>query len=109
CAQNLRQLLLGAPLGQQRVLAIDPGFRTGGKIVVLDAQGQLVHDDVIYPDQGQQRTRDAAATLRHLVVTYQVEAIAIGNGTAGRETEAFVRTLELPASIPVVMVDDSVA
>lgn len=106
-AQNLRQLLLAAPLGQKRVLAIDPGFRTGCKTVNLDAQGQLLHDDVIYPDQGQQRTRAAADTIKRLVETYQIEALAIGNGTAGRETEAFIRTLGLPATIPVVMVNES--
>jgi uncharacterized protein len=106
-AQNLRQLLLAPPLGQKRVLAIDPGFRTGCKTVVLDAQGQLVHHDVIYPDQGQQRSRLAADTVRHLVAQHQIEAIAIGNGTAGRETEAFVRNLGLPAAIPVVMVNES--
>ena len=106
-ALNLRQLLLAAPLGQKRVLAIDPGVRTGCKTVVLDAQGQLVHDEVIYPDQGQQRTRDAADTIRRLVETYRVEAIAIGNGTGGRETEAFVGTLGLPAALPVVMVNEA--
>jgi uncharacterized protein len=106
-AQNLRQLLLAAPLGQKRVLAIDPGVRTGCKTVVLDAQGQLLHDEVIYPNQGQQRTRDAADTIVRLIETYQVEAIAIGNGTGGRETEAFIRALGLPAAIPVVLVNES--
>jgi uncharacterized protein len=105
--QNLRQLLLAAPLGQKRVLAIDPGLRTGCKTVVLDAQGQLVEDAVIYPDQGPQRTRDAVDTLTRLVDRHQIEAIAIGNGTGGRETEAFVRSLGLPASLPVVMVSES--
>jgi uncharacterized protein len=105
--QNLRQLLLAAPLGQKPVLAIDPGFRTGCKTVVLDAQGQLVHDSVMYPDQGQQRTREAAAAVTRLVETYHVEAIAIGNGTAGRETEAFIRGLDLPASVAIVMVNES--
>jgi protein Tex len=105
-AQNLRQLLLAPPLGQKRVLAIDPGFRTGCKTVVLDAEGQLVHDSVIFIDQGRQRTREAADTIAHLVQQYDVEAIAIGNGTAGRETEAFIRTLGLPA-IAVVMVNES--
>ena len=106
-AQNLRRLLLAPPLGQRRVLAIDPGFRTGGKLVVLDAQGRLLHHDVIYPDQGQQRARAAAETVRRLVETYRVEAIAIGNGTAGRETETFVRGRGLPAAIPVVLVNES--
>ena len=104
-AQNLRQLLLASPLGQKRVLAIDPGFRTGCKTVVLDAQGQLLHNDVVYPDQGQHRTLEAAQTIKQLVEKYQIEAIAIGNGTASRETEAFVRKLEL--KIPIVMVNES--
>ena len=106
-AQNIRQLLLAPALGQKRVLAIDPGLRTGCKTVLLDAQGQLVHDAVIYPNQGQQRTREAADTIRRLVQTHQVEAIAIGNGTGGRETEAFVRSLGLPSTVPVVMVNES--
>jgi uncharacterized protein len=106
-AQNLRQLLLASPLGQKRVLAIDPGFRTGCKTVVLDAQGRLLHNDVIYPDQGQQKTREAEETVKHLVQKHDVEAIAIGNGTGSRETEAFVRRLGLPASIQVVMVNES--
>jgi uncharacterized protein len=106
-AQNIRQLLLAAPLGQKRVLAIDPGVRTGCKTVVLDAQGQLLHDEVIYPNQGQQRTREAADTIRRLMDQYQIEAIAIGNGTGGRETEAFIRSLGLPSAVPVVMVNES--
>ena len=106
-AENLRQLLLAPPLGQKRVVAIDPGFRTGCKTVVLNADGQLVHDDVIYIDQGHQRTRDAADTIARLVRTFDVEAIAIGNGTAGRETEAFIRGLGLPISIPVIMVNEA--
>jgi uncharacterized protein len=106
-ARNLRQLLLAAPLGQKRVLAIDPGWRTGCKTVVLDARGQLVHEQVIYLDQGQQRTRAAADAIRRLVVTFEVEAIGIGNGTAGRETEAFIRSLGLPAMVAVVMVNES--
>jgi len=100
-ALNLRQLLLAPPLGEKRVLAIDPGLRTGCKTVVLDAQGQLLHDTVIYPD----RRRDAEQTITTLLQTYAVEAIAIGNGTGGRETEAFVRSLSL--SLPVVMVNES--
>jgi len=106
-AENLRQLLLAPPLGQKRVLAIDPGFRTGCKTVALNADGQLVHDDVIYIDQGRQRSRDAADTITRLVRTFDVEAIAIGNGTAGRETEAFIRGLGLPTSLPVVMVNEA--
>ena len=106
-ARNLRQLLLEAPLGQKWVLAVDPGWRTGCKTVVLDPEGQLVHEEVVYLDQGQQRTRAATDAIRRLVDTYNVEAIAIGNGTAGRETEAFIRTLGLPATVVVVMVNES--
>jgi uncharacterized protein len=106
-AQNLRQLLLAAPLGQKRVLAIDPGLRTGCKTVVLDAQGQLVFDTVVYPDQGQQRRREAGDTLQRLVREHDIEMIAIGNGTGGRETEAFVRALDLPRGVGVVMVNES--
>jgi uncharacterized protein len=106
-AQNLRQLLLAGPLGQKRVLALDPGFRTGCKTVVLDAQGQLLHNDVVYPDQGQHKTLEAAETIKHLVKRYDIEAIAIGNGTASRETEAFVRKLGLPPAVAVVMVNES--
>lgn len=105
--QNIRQLLLAAPLGQKRVLAIDPGFRTGCKTVVLDAQGQLLHNDVIYPDQGAHKTHEAEQTVKQIVEKYAIEAVAIGNGTASRETETFVRRLGLPASIPVVMVNES--
>ena len=106
-ADNLRQLLLAPPLGRKNVLAIDPGFRTGCKVVCLDRQGQLLHHDVIYPTLGDSRVREAADTVRALCQKFQVEAIAIGNGTAGRETESFVRALKLPASIPVVMVNES--
>jgi uncharacterized protein len=106
-AQNLRQLLLAPPLGQKRVLAIDPGLRTGCKTVVLDAQGQLLLDTVVYPDQSQQRRREAEDTVLRLVQQHQVEAIAIGNGTGGRETEAFIRSLDLPKSLVVVMVNEA--
>ena len=106
-AENLRELLLASPLGQKRMLAIDPGFRTGCKTVVLDAQGKLLHHDVIYPDQGQHKTAEAEHAVRTLVEKYQIEAIAIGNGTAGRETETFVRKLGLPASVQILMVNES--
>ena len=106
-AENLRELLLAAPLGRRNVLAIDPGFRTGCKIVVLDRQGKLLHNDVIYPSQSEHRVREAGETLRRLVTHFQVEAVAIGNGTAGRETETFVRGLGLPQSLPIVMVNES--
>ena len=101
-AQNLRQLLLAAPLGEKRVLAIDPGLRTGCKTVVLDAQGRLVHDTVIYPH----RQLEAEQAVKRLVDTHAIEAIAIGNGTGGRETEAFIRSLKL-ANIQIVMVNES--
>ncbi|MBM3845614.1 MAG: RNA-binding transcriptional accessory protein [Verrucomicrobia bacterium] len=106
-ADNLRELLLAPALGRKNVLAIDPGFRTGCKLVVLDRQGKLLHHDVVYPSQSASAVREATDTIRTLVQKHQVEAVAIGNGTAGRETEAFVRALKLPASIPVVMVNES--
>ena len=108
---NLRQLLMASPLGQKPTLAIDPGFRTGCKVVVLDAQGKLLHNDVIYPDQGAHKTAEAEHTARSLAAKYHVEAIAIGNGTGGRETEAFVRKLELKDAsgkpVPIIMVNES--
>ncbi|MEI8233479.1 MAG: Tex family protein [Verrucomicrobiota bacterium] len=106
-ADNLRELLLASPLGQKSVLAIDPGFRTGCKVVLLDAQGKLLHHDVVFPEQGSRSASEAAEKVRAFVQHFKVEAIAIGNGTAGRETESFVRALGLPASIPVVMVNES--
>ncbi len=101
---NLRQLLLAAPLGQKRVMAIDPGFRTGCKLVCLDAQGKLLHTDVIYPERHAAR---AVETVRSLCSEFGLEAVAIGNGTGGRETEAFIRSAGLPGEIPVVMVNES--
>ena len=101
---NLRELLLAAPLGQRAVLAIDPGIRTGCKVVLLDRQGKLLHNDVVFPDRLE---AEAKEKLLGFVQFFKVEAIAIGNGTAGRETEAFVRALGLPASIPIVMVNES--
>jgi uncharacterized protein len=106
-ADNLRELLLASPLGQKNVLAIDPGFRTGCKVVILDRQGKLLHTDVVYPEQGTAKTAEAKEKLAGFVKFFQIEAIAIGNGTAGRETELFVRSLGLSASIPVVMVNES--
>jgi uncharacterized protein len=101
---NLRELLLSAPLGQKAVMAIDPGFRTGCKTVLLDRQGKLLHNDVIYPDR---HAEEAKEKLLGFVKFFNVEAVAIGNGTAGRETESFVRALGLPPHIPVVMVNES--
>lgn len=105
-AENARQLLLAAPMGQKRVLAIDPGFRTGCKVVCLDEQGKLLENTTIYPHTGQGNVAKAAATLKDLCAKYKIEAIAIGNGTAGRETEAFVRGLQLE-DVLVVMVNEN--
>ncbi len=105
-ADNLRELLLASPLGNKNVLAIDPGFRTGCKVVCLDRQGKLLHNDVIYPTASSTaEIREAAEAVLSLVKKYQIEAIAIGNGTAGRETETFVKLLKL--AIPIVMVNES--
>lgn len=98
-AENLRQLLMSSPLGQKRVLAIDPGFRTGCKVVVLDSQGNLVYHTVIYPHQPHNDRESAARIVVSLVQDYSIEAFAIGNGTAGRETEDFVRKLDTGAEI----------
>ncbi len=106
-AENLRQLLLAPPLGQKNVLAIDPGFRTGCKVVCLDKQGKLLHTDMIYPHQSEKNSSEAEAKIVGLCEKFQIETIAIGNGTAGRETEAFVRKLGLPEKISVVMVNES--
>jgi protein Tex len=106
-AENLRQLLLSPALGQKNVLAIDPGFRTGCKVVCIDKQGKLLHTDVIFPHFSEKNTGEAGTKVIELCKRYDVEAIAIGNGTAGRETEAFVRQLGLPASIQIVMVNES--
>lgn len=106
-AANLRELLLGSPLGQKRVLALDPGFRTGAKLVCLDAQGALLHNETIYPVTGGPKVEEAGRRVTELVSKHKIEAIAIGNGTASRETEAFVRSLQLPASILIVMVNES--
>lgn len=106
-AGNVRELLMASPLGQKVVLAIDPGFRTGCKCVVLDRQGKLLIHGVIYPEQGEAKAQEAAKAVRALVEKYGVEAIAIGNGTASRETESFIRKLGLPKSIVIVMVNES--
>jgi uncharacterized protein len=106
-AENLRELLLAPPLGQKKVLAIDPGFRTGCKLVCLDRQGKLLQHTVIYPTQSEGRVEEAARTVTALCEQNQIEAVAVGNGTAGRETEAFLRGLDLPASVPIVMVNES--
>lgn len=105
--ENLRQLLLTAPLGQKNVLALDPGFRTGCKLVCLDKQARLLHHDTIYPNEPQKKTAESGALIKHLCEKHDIDAIAIGNGTASRETESFVRTLGLPKNIAIVMVNES--
>jgi uncharacterized protein len=105
-AENLRQLLLAPPLGQKRVLGIDPGFRTGCKIVCLDAQGTLLHNETIYPHPPQYETNKAGAKIVSLVGSYGIDAIAIGNGTAGRETEAFITGLRYDRQIQVFVVSE---
>lgn len=106
-ASNLRQLLLAPPLGEKNVLALDPGFRTGCKLVCLDRQGKLLHRETIYPLLAQQRAEQAGQTIKDLCRRFEIVAIAVGNGTGGRETEAFLRTIELGPQIPVVMVNES--
>jgi len=106
-AANLRELLLAAPLGRRTVLAVDPGFRTGCKLVVLDPQGALLAHDTVYPHTGGDRAPAAAATVTRLVAGHRVQAIAVGNGTAGRETEKWLRGLPLPAGCPVVLVNEA--
>jgi uncharacterized protein len=105
--ENLRQLLLAPPLGQKNILAIDPGFRTGCKVVCLDRQGKLLHHDTIYPLQSEKAAADAGSKIREMCERFSIEAIAIGNGTAGRETEAFIRGLDLSKEIQLVMVNES--
>ncbi len=105
--ENLRQLLLAPPLGQKNVLAIDPGFRTGCKVVCVDQQGKFLQNDTIYPHFSEKNSGEAGEKIVELCRKYSIEAIAIGNGTAGRETESFVRKLGLPASIQIVMVNES--
>lgn len=104
---NLRQLLMSAPLGQKSVLAIDPGLRTGCKVVCLDAQGKLLKNETIYLVMSQSQKEEAAETIRSLCKKYNTEVVAVGNGTASRETESFVKNIGLPEEISVVMVSES--
>lgn len=104
---NLRQLLMSPPLGQQTVLAIDPGFRTGCKVVILDPQGKLLHNETIYPHPPKSEYKLASDKLKRLVLQYKVEAIAIGNGTAGRETEFFVRKIPFERDVQAIIVNES--
>lgn len=106
-AENLRQLLLAPPLGNKRVLGIDPGFRTGCKVVCLDETGNLVHNETIYPHPPQNEVKQAANKITNLVNSYRIEAIAIGNGTAGRETERFIQSLRYERDIQVFVVSES--
>jgi uncharacterized protein len=106
-ARNLRQLLLAPPLGPKRVMGIDPGFRTGCKLVCLDRQGKLLHYDTIYPHMNEKQDRQAAETLINLAQQHRIEAVAVGNGTAGRETEALIRQIDALKKIPVILVNES--
>jgi uncharacterized protein len=106
-AENLKQLLLAPPLGQKNVLAIDPGFRTGCKVVCLDSQGNLLHNETIYPHPPHNERGIAAAKLNSLVTSYKIDAIAIGNGTAGRETEQFIKSVRFDRDVKVFVVNES--
>jgi len=105
--RNLRETLMAPPMGPRAVLAIDPGYRTGCKIVCLDPQGKLLANAVIYVNQSAARSQEASQTIIDLIQRFHIEAIAIGNGTASRETEGFIRGLSLPDKMPVVMVNES--
>lgn len=104
--ENLRQLLLAAPVGQKRVLAIDPGFRTGCKVVCLDSQGNLVHNEAIFPHPPANEKIKAIQAVSEMVKKYNIEVIAIGNGTAGRETEEFIKRVPLPTGVRVFSVSE---
>jgi uncharacterized protein len=106
-AENLRELLLASPLGPRRVLAVDPGFRTGCKLACLDEQGRLLHHATVFPHGSDRQRSEAAQTILQLVADDRIEVIAVGNGTAGRETDQFLRSLALPAGLAVVQVDES--
>ncbi len=106
-AENLRQLLLAPPLGQKRILAIDPGFRTGCKVVCLDEEGRLLHNETIYPHPPAGKKSEAMAKINNLADAYRIDAIAIGNGTAGRETEHLVRRIRFDREVVAVMVNES--
>jgi len=106
-AENLRQLLLAPPLGAKRLMGIDPGFRTGCKLVCLDRQGKLLHFDTIFPHLSDKKTLEASVKIESLCQRFDIEAIAVGNGTAGRETEAFAKAVPFSNPIPVIMVNES--
>jgi len=104
--ENARQLLLAAPMGQKKLMAIDPGFRTGCKVVCLDEQGKLLVNKTIYPHTGEAKLKESEKIIKELITSFSIEAIAIGNGTAGRETEAFIRSI-VPSAMLVVMVNEN--
>ncbi|MDR2523841.1 MAG: RNA-binding transcriptional accessory protein [Synergistaceae bacterium] len=106
-ADNVKEILMAAPMGRKATLAIDPGLRTGCKVVCLDTQGTLLHNDVVYPHTGERQRADAARKLLELIGKYTIQAVAIGNGTAGRETETFVRSLGLPPQVIIASVNES--
>lgn len=106
-AENLRQLLLSSPLGSKRIMGIDPGYRSGCKVVCLNEEGKLLHDEVIYPHPPQQDVKEAIQTIKRLVKAYNIEAISVGNGTAGRETEDLVRRIIFDEAVEIYMVNES--
>ncbi|MCX2744445.1 Tex family protein [Mangrovivirga sp. M17] len=106
-AENLKELLLASPLGEKAVLAIDPGFRTGCKVVALDKQGKLLENTTIFPNEPQKKIAESEAVVMAFIQKYNLEAIAIGNGTAGRETEAFCKNIKFPFEVPVISVNES--
>ncbi len=106
-AENLRQLLLSPPLGAKRVMGIDPGFRTGCKVVCLDRQGKLLHHDTVYPHMSEKRALAEKERIKSLCEKFKIEAVAVGNGTAGRETEAFVKAAPFAKPVQVIMVNES--
>ncbi len=105
--ENIRQLLLSPPLGEKNVLAIDPGYRTGCKVVCIDKNGKLLHNETIYPHPPESQVKQAASKINNLVNAYKIEAIAIGNGTAGRETERFVKSIRFDKDVMAIMVNES--
>lgn len=106
-AENLKQLLLAPPLGSKRILAIDPGFRSGCKLTCLDEEGTLLYDDVLYPHEPQKQVAPSTLKLQDLINRYKIQAIAIGNGTAGRETETWIRSISLDPDIEIYMVNEN--
>jgi uncharacterized protein len=106
-AANLRELLLAPPLGSKRIMGIDPGYRTGCKIVCLDRQGTVKHHDIIYPHTSESRRREAAQKIKNYLTRFRIEAVAVGNGTAGRKTESFINNLDFDRSLDVILVDES--